>query len=308
MKDKILITGSLAYDRIMNFPGHFKDQILPDKIHILNVSFFLEKMEESFGGTAGNIAYNLSLLGERPTILANVGKDFGEYGQWLAKNKIDLSQVKIFPKEQTASAYIITDLSDNQIAGFFPGAMFNMVSSPARISKSKIAIVSPQNPTDMVKLPEIFKKKKIDYIFDPGQQITSLSGAQLKKAIKGAKVLVGNDYEISLVQKKTGWSSSLLLKQCEILVTTLGEKGSILKTEKKTVKISKIKRNKTVDPTGAGDAYRAGLIQGLLEGRDLEEVGRLAAVVSVYAVEKQGTQNHKFSKKELESRYRQNFK
>lgn len=305
---KILVTGSLAYDRIMNFPGHFKDQILADKLHILNVSFFLEKMEKSFGGTAGNIAYSLSLLGEKPTILANVGKDFGEYGKWLTKNKIDLSQVKVFPKEQTASAYIITDKADNQIAGFFPGAMFKIVSSSSKIPKSKLAIVSPQNPADMIKLPEIFRKKKIDYIFDPGQQITSLSGPQLKKAIKGAKVLVGNDYEISLVKKKTNWSATTILKHCEILVTTLGEKGSILKSGQITVKIPKIKRNKTIDPTGAGDAYRAGLIQGLLNGRDLEEVGRLAAVVSVYAVEKQGTQNHKFTKQQLAVRYRQNFK
>lgn len=308
MKNKILVSGSLAYDRIMNFPGHFKDQILPDKLHILNVSFFLDKMEESFGGTAGNIAYNLSLLGEKPTILANVGKDFGEYKQWLAKNKIDLSKVKVFLKQQTASAYIITDLSDNQIAGFFPGAMFNTVSTPGRIPKSDIAIVSPQNPTDMVKLPEIFRKKKVDYIFDPGQQISSLSGSQLKKAVNGAKVLIGNDYEISLVKKKTGWSIKNILKNAEILITTLGEQGSEIRTKNEVHKIPKVLRKKIVDPTGAGDAYRAGLIQGLLNNRPLPEVGRIASVVAVYAVEKQGTQNHTFSKKQFDLRYRQNYK
>lgn len=305
---KILVTGSLAYDRIMNFPGYFKDQILPDKLHALNVSFFLHKMEESFGGTAGNIAYNLSLLGERPTILANVGKDFGEYGKWLTKNKIDLSQVKVFPKEQTASAYIITDKADNQIAGFFPGAMFKTVSSSSRIPKSKLAIVSPQNPADMIKLPEIFRKKKIDYIFDPGQQVTSLSGAQLKKAIKGAKVLIGNDYEISLVKKKTNWSETTILKQCEILVTTLGSKGSVIRQGKKVYKIKPAKPKNTSDPTGAGDAYRAGLIKGLLENWPLEKIGRFAGLVSVYTVEKCGTQTHKFTQADLVARYRQNFK
>jgi len=255
MSNKILISGSVAYDRIMNFPGHFKDQIMPNKLHILNVSFFLESLEESFGGTAGNIAYNLTLLGEKPVILGNVGgKDFGSYKKWLIKNKIDLSGLKIFPNEQTASAYIITDLDDNQIAGFFPGAMFKTVSSPSRVPKSKIAIVSPQNPVDMVKLPEIFRKRKVDYIFDPGQQIASLNGAQLKKAIKGSKMLIGNDYEISLVKKKTSWSMKKILDNTEILITTLGEKGSEIRTKNEVHKIPKVKRKKTLDPTGAGDA------------------------------------------------------
>jgi len=306
---KILVTGSLAYDRIMDFPGRFKDQILPDKLHILNVSFFLEKMEEGFGGTAGNISYNLSLLEEKPKIFANVGiKDFGNYKKHLLRHNVDLSLVKEYPDQQTASAYIITDLRRNQIAGFFPGAMFHPVSTRRFIGSADIAIVSPQNPADMTQLPEIFKKKKISYIFDPGQQTTSLSGAQLKKSITGAKVLIGNDYEISLVKKKTGWTTNDLLKASKILVITLGEKGSVLKSASQIVKIPKIKREKTVDPTGAGDAYRAGLIKGLISGYDLEKTGRLAAVVSVYAVEKYGTQNHKFTFSQVKSRYRQNFK
>ena len=310
MTNQVLVSGSVAYDRIMNFPGHFKDQILPDKLHILNVSFFLEKMNESFGGTAGNIAYNLSLLKASPVLLANVGgKDFAAYRQWLVKNKINLSQVKIYPGQHTASAYIITDLADNQIAGFFPGAMFNAVSVGNRIPrKVELAIVSPQNPVDMVKLPTVFKAKKIPYIFDPGQQISSLSGVQLRSAIAGAKILIGNDYEITLVKKKTGWTTKQLLAQCEILITTLGAKGSEIRQGNKTYSIKKIKRKKTVDPTGAGDAYRAGLIAGLMRGWDIEKCGRLAAVVSVYAVEKQGTQNHFFTWPQLQTRYRQNFK
>lgn len=318
MKPQILVSGSVAYDQIMDFAGRFKDNILPEKIHILNVSFFIEQLKESFGGTAGNIAYNLALLGERPTILANVGSDFSSYRRWLQKNKIDISQIKVSKNEKTPVAYIITDQDDNQIAGFYPGAMaksyelrtkdleqkFKVQGSKSNVA---IAIVSPQNPVDMIKLPEIFKKKKIPYIFDPGQQITSLNGGQLRGAIPGSKVLIGNDYEINLISKKTGWSNGDLLKKTEILVTTLGEKGSVIKTGKLVYRIPPAKPKNTSDPTGAGDAYRAGLIYGLLRGWPLEKVGRLAGLVAVYTVEKYGTQTHKFTWKSLAKRYRQNF-
>jgi len=310
MKSKILISGSLAYDRIMNFPGYFKDNILPEKIHILNVSFFVKDLKESFGGTAGNIAYNLALLGEKPVILANVGKkDFTDYKKWLIKNKVDASQIKIIPNQQTASCYIITDQSDNQIAGFFPGAMSASYAPASKIlTVNTLAIVSPQNPIDMVKLPRIFKAKKVPYIFDPGQQTASLSGPQLKAAIVGSKVLIGNDYEISLISKKTGWSIKQLLKKTEILITTLGAKGSLIRQGRVTYKISPAKPKNTCDPTGAGDAYRAGLIKGLMAGWPLEKIGKFAGLVAVYTVEKYGTQTHKFSWPELLKRYQQNFK
>lgn len=309
MKQKILVTGSIAYDRIMNFPGYFKDQILPDKIHILNVSFFVNQLKEGFGGTGGNIAYNLSLLGIKPTVVGNVGeKDFSIYQQWMKKHKYDLSLLNIVPKEQTASAYIITDQDDNQIAGFYPGAMLKSLKAASCKLKASLAIVSPQNPQDMVKLPEVFKRSKTPYIFDPGQQVTSLSGAQLKKAINGSKVLIGNDYEISLISKKTGWKNKDLLKKAELLVTTLGAKGSTIQTNNKIYKIPPAKPKNTSDPTGAGDAFRAGLIKGLIEDWPLKKTGRLAGLVSVYTVEKYGTQTHKFTQKELSNRYRQNFK
>ncbi len=330
-KNRILVSGSLAYDRIMDFPGFFKDNILPEKIHVLNVSFLVNNLKESFGGTAGNIAYSLALLGERPTILANAGaKDFAEYKRWLIKHKIDLSQVKVLPNQQTASAYIITDQADNQITGFFPGAMRKPYASSSRLiptlsgfartitgghyssserSESRsLAIVSPQNPVDLIKLPQIFKAKKIPYIFDPGQQVTSLPGFALRKAIAGSKVLIGNDYEISLISKKTAWPVSQLVKKAELLITTLGQKGSIIRQGKKTYKIPPAKPKNTLDPTGAGDAYRAGLIKGLLAGWPLEKVGRFAGLVSVYTVELYGTQTHKFSWGSLVRRYQQNFK
>lgn len=310
---KILVTGSIAYDRIMDFPGKFSDHILPEKIHQINLSFLVNDLKESFGGTAGNIAYNLSLLNLKPTILANVGaKDFILYEAWLKKNKIDLSQIKILPNQHTASAYIITDQADNQIAGFYPGAMNVPITKSLSTISSKLqaslAIVSPQNPADMVSLPKIFKQKKIPYVFDPGQQMTSLTPAGLKSSIVGSEVLIGNDYEISVIQKRLGWSIEKILKHVKILVITKGEKGSEIITKDKSIKISPAKPKNTSDPTGAGDAYRAGLIYGLLNKWPLEKTGRLAGLVSVYTVEKYGTQTHKFSWPELAKRYQQNFK
>ena len=185
----VLLTGSVAYDRIMNFPGYFKNEIMPDKIHNLNVSFFVEKMETGFGGTAGNIAYNLALLGAHPVILARVGaSDFAPYKQWLVKNNITTSHLMTVKNEHTASAYIITDRRDNQIAGFFPGAMLEPITrKKVSLPTTALAVVSAQHPIDMVTLPAIFKKKKIQYLFDPGQQVTSLSGAQLRLAITDRK-------------------------------------------------------------------------------------------------------------------------
>ncbi|MFA6215061.1 MAG: carbohydrate kinase family protein [Patescibacteria group bacterium] len=312
MIKKVLVTGSIAYDRIMDFPGHFKDQILPEKIHILNVSFLVKELKESFGGTAGNIAYNLALVGLRPTILTNVGaKDFALYQAWLKKNNIDLSQTKILPGQHTASAYIITDQADNQIAGFYPGAMSTPLTKRLKPKtynlKADIAIISPQNPIDMVNFPKLFKQRKIPYIFDPGQQTTSLSGNQLKKAILGSQVLIGNDYEINLISKKTGWINGVLVKKTGILVTTLGEKGSIIKQGDKVYKIPPARPRNTSDPTGAGDAYRAGLIYGWLKNWPLGKVGRFAGLISVYTVEKYGTQTHRFTWPDLKKRYRQNF-
>ncbi|MFA6322090.1 MAG: carbohydrate kinase family protein [Candidatus Buchananbacteria bacterium] len=306
---KVLVTGSIAYDRIMDFPGKFSDHILPEKIHQINLSFLVNDLKESFGGTGGNIAYNLSLLGLKPSLLANVGaKDFILYEQWLKKNKIDISGVNILPGQHTASAYIITDQADNQIAGFYPGAMTQKLKANLLGRRADIAIVSPQSPADMVKFPKLFKQKKIPYIFDPGQQMTSLTPEQLKQAITGSKVLVGNDYEISVIAKRIGWSLEKILKQTEILVITKGEKGSEIRTGNKTVKISPAKPKNTSDPTGAGDAYRAGLIYGLLNNWSLEKTGRLAGLVSVYTVELYGTQTHKFTWPQLAKRYQQNFK
>jgi len=292
----------------MNFPGYFKDNILPDQIHNLNVSFFVDKFRESYGGTGGNIAYNLSLLETNFLTWANVGNNFENYKQWFLKNSIDVSKIKIFKEQKTASAYIITDQADNQIAGFFPGAMMESISlKPIPLNNIGLAIVSPQNPIDMVELPLLFKENKIPYIFDPGQQVASLNGGQLKQSINGSKVLIGNDYEIKLIQEKTGWSLEDLQKQTEILIITLGEEGSQIYNKNKEYIIKPAEPENTSDPTGAGDAYRAGLIKGLIEKWPLEKIGKFAGLISVYTVEKYGTQTHSFTWPELEKRYRQNF-
>ena len=306
----VLLTGSVAYDRIMNFPGYFKNEIMPDKIHNLNVSFFVEKMETGFGGTAGNIAYNLALLGAHPVILARVGaSDFAPYKQWLVKNNITTSHLMTVKNEHTASAYIITDRRDNQIAGFFPGAMLEPITrKKVSLPTTALAVVSAQHPIDMVTLPAIFKKKKIQYLFDPGQQVTSLSGAQLRLAITGCMVLIGNDYEISLISKKTGWSMKQLLGKAGMVVTTLADKGSVLRTGTTLHKIKAAHVKKVVDPTGAGDAYRAGLIVGLQRGLDLPTSGKLASVIAAYAVEQYGTQRHHFTWATVKKRFGQNFK
>ncbi|MFA4833926.1 MAG: carbohydrate kinase family protein [Patescibacteria group bacterium] len=304
----ILVCGSLVYDRIMDFPGEFKDHILPEKIHILNVSFTINKLRESFGGTAGNIAYNLSLLGEKPIILGRVGTDFFKYEKWLKNQKIDTARIGKSKKELTASAYIITDRADNQITGFYPGPLDKKYCRVAKkIKNVKIAIVSPDAKLRMLEYLKIYKKSNVSYIFDPGQQIINFSEKELRWAIAGSKVLIGNDYEIQLVLKKLNINLAKLEKMTEILVITKGAKGSEIHNRGKIIKIPSAKPKNTSDPTGAGDAYRAGLIKGLVEGWPLEKTGRLAALVAVYTVEKYGTQTHRFSWAGLKKRYRENF-
>jgi adenosine kinase len=321
----ILVSGSLVYDRIMDFPGYFKDHIMPDKIHILNVSFAVNNMRESFGGTAGNIAYNLSLLGVRPAILACVGNDFGQYKKWLVKSKVDISGVKIIKNKNTASCYITTDMSDNQITAFNPGALNKESFDKVKIPQTPfikgafknppnplyqggiIAIIAPGNIKDMENYARFYKKANIKYIFDPGQQITALSPASLKSGIKGAEILIGNDYEINLISKKTGWTTKDLIDKVGMLVVTMGNKGSLIYLNNKRHVIGPAKIKKAVDPTGAGDAYRAGLIKGMVEGYDIRKAGQLASVVASFAVEKAGTQEHKFSIKDLEERHKRSY-
>lgn len=305
----ILVSGSLAYDRIMDFPGFFKNHILPDKIHILNVSFAVNGIKENFGGTAGNIAYNLALLNEKPIILSCAGKGFDAYEKWLGQNKIDSSQIKRIKSRNTASANIITDKDNNQITGLNLGALHSIrgVFSKKLLNNS-IAIIAPGNTDDMANYAELYKKEKVKYIFDPGQQIISLTNAALKNSIDGAWILIGNDYEINAIKRRLGWTDKALLGKITMLVVTKGVKGSEIYYKSRRIKIPVAKPKSILDPTGAGDAYRAGLIKGLINGWPLEKAGRLAGLIAVYAIEKYGTQNHKFTRQTLQKRYQGNFK
>ena len=306
---KILVSGSLAYDRIMNFSGKFSEHILPEKIHNLNISFPLETFTENFGGTAGNIAYNLALLGEKPAILSTAGNDFEPYRAWMDAHLIDSRLIKIIPDEKTSFCYIVTDLSDNQITAFYPGAMKYPGNGIDRgFAAGALVIIAPGCPASMKEYAAFYKENSVPYIYDPGQQITVLSSGDLLAGIEGARAFVSNDYELSMVLKKTGLGEKDILEKCRVLVTTLGDKGCVIKTKDESYVIPSAKAGTVSDPTGAGDAFRAGFIKGMALGLPLEVTGRLAATVAVYTVEKYGTQTHAFTIGELKERYRKNFR
>jgi adenosine kinase len=301
---KIIISGSLAYDRIMDFPGHFSDHILPGKIHVLNVCFQVNGMKEKFGGTAGNIAYALTLMGEIPIISATIGHDNHRYLEWLIKNGISTENIKIIEKEFTASAYITTDLADNQITGFNPGAM--KYSSSLDFNKlnpaDTIVIVSPGNLEDMMNYPRACKARGIDYIFDPGQSLPVLDAKELADAIEGCRILISNDYELDLIMTKTGLNKEDLLKRVRVIIVTLGEQGSRVLTGDGDINIPVVKPRKVEDPTGAGDSYRGGLISGLIRGMDIEQCARMGSACASFAVECYGTQDYRFSPEEFSER------
>jgi adenosine kinase len=305
---KIFISGSLAYDRIMDFPGKFSDHILPDKIHILNVCFTVNGMIEKFGGTAGNIAYSLSLLEEKPVIIAAIGKDYQRYFEWLKKNDLTVEGIKIIEEEFTAGAYITTDRADNQITGFNPGAMKHPSGySFDNAGAGSMILIGPGNLGDMAGYAGLCKDKGIPYICDPGQSLTSWDGKALAEWIDGSFCLISNDYELELIMDKTGKNKKSLLAMTKTIVTTLGDKGSLISIAGSEVTVPAAKAADVVDPTGAGDAYRAGFLKGLFTGRDLETAAKMGAISGAYAVEKYGTQEHRFTYSDFAQRYRENF-
>lgn len=319
LKDKtpqIAVSGSIAFDKIMNFPGVFSDNIVagkPHQFHQLNLSLVVDNLKTSFGGTAGNIAYNLSLLKEKPIVFGAVGFDFSSYRDWLIKNKINLQfvkQVKSFP---TAAAHIITDKNDNQISAFYPCAATldyanKAVLAAYRAHNIVLAIIAPDNPKMMLQYAKTYRTKNIPFIFDPGQVVQAFSAVELTAALSGAKVLIGNDYEINFILQSLGINLPQLSKKVETLIVTKGSKGSEIYQSGQKLIVKPAKPANSSDPTGAGDAYRAGLIKGLIKGYNLRTCGQLAGTVSVYTVEKYGTQTHSFTIKDLQKRYYKNFK
>lgn len=305
----IYISGSMAYDRIMDFPGRFSDHILPDKIHILNVCFTVNGMLEKFGGTAGNIAYSLALLDERPVIVATIGRDYAAYFEWLHRNGISVQGIRIIESEFTAGAYITTDKADNQITGFNPGAMRHNAgySFDSIDSDGSIVLIAAGNLQDMARHAETCRERRIRYICDPGQSLTAWEPSRLIEWIDGSEILISNDYELELIMKMTGKDKKGLLSLTDSIITTLGENGSLVSTKHEDIQVPAAAVLDVVDPTGAGDAYRAGLLKGLVTGRDIKTAAQTGTVAAAYAVEHYGTQEHRFTGDDFERRYRDNF-
>jgi adenosine kinase len=305
----ILVSGSMAYDRIMDFEGKFSDHILPDQIDNINVSFTVNSLTENFGGTAGNIAYSLSLLGEKPRILATIGQDYHRYFEWLKQIGVSTDDIRVVKEELTAGAYITSDTQSNQITGFNPGAMkqgsgfdFAFVDP-----KDCLAIVAPGNLGDMADYTAEHEKLGIFSIFDPGQSLPAWEPAALAKCISQSKLLVCNDYEMEMICNNTGKSREQVAKTVETIVVTKGGDGCDLLTASGTVAIPVVHADDAVDPTGAGDAFRGGLIKGIVEGKPMERAVQMGNVAGHYAVRKWGTQQYSFTMAEFNAVLEQNF-
>jgi adenosine kinase len=305
---KALICGSMAYDTIMVFHDQFKKHILPEQIHILNVAFLVPEMRREYGGCAGNIAYNLQLLGGNPLLMATVGDDFAPYATRLEKLGISQQHLRHIAGTFTGQAFITTDLDDNQITAFHPGAMskshLNHVSDAKDVS---IGIVSPDGRDGMIQHAEEFVAAKIPFVFDPGQGMPMFSGDDLKRFIQQADYVTVNDYEARLLQDKTGMTLEQIAKSVRALIVTLGADGSLIYADGKQIPIPTPKPEAVVDPTGCGDAYRSGLLYGILQGWDWETTGRLASMMGSLKIASRGGQNHKPMRAELMELYHKNF-
>jgi adenosine kinase len=305
---KALICGSMAYDSIMVFDGRFKDHILPDKIHMLNVSFLVPQLRREFGGCAGNIAYNLRLLGDVGYPMATVGRDFAPYAQWMRETDVPQDYVRVVDTEHTAQAFITTDQDDNQITAFHPGAMqmshLNAIPAHAGIT---LGIVSPDGRDGMLEHCGGFAAAGIPFIFDPGQGLPMFNGDDLRDLIGQATWVTVNDYEWQMVQQRTGWSAAEVVRHAKALIVTRGAAGSTIYTPQGEIVIPAVNPEAVVDPTGCGDAYRAGLIHGLLRGLDWPVTGRIASLLGALKVATRGTQNHRFVMEEFAVRYRLAF-
>jgi adenosine kinase len=302
----IVITGSIAYDYLMFFPGRFREHILPEQIHHISLSFLVESMRKQRGGCAPNIAYTLALLGERPTIMATVGQDFGEYRAWLDDAGVDTSAIVEIEGEFTSSFFVNTDQENNQIASFYMGAMgwadrLSFYDLPQGV---EIATISPNAPAAMVKYARECQELGIPYIYDPSQQTVWLSADDLVEGARGARILIVNEYEFGMIQNKTGLSDKELLALPEITIVTRGEGGSTIYAPDQILTIPVVPPEPLVEPTGVGDAYRAGIIKGLLRGLSWETTGRIASLAATYVLERLGTQSHHYSLEEFVERYR----
>ena len=306
---EIMVSGSMAYDRIMDFDGKFSDHILPDQLDNINVSFTVRSLTENFGGTAGNIAYALSLLGEKPRILATVGQDYHRYFEWLNQIGVPTEDIRIVEDELTAGAYITTDSQNNQITGFNPGAMKQQsgFAFDSFDSNDCLAIVAPGNLQDMAEYTTEHQNRGIFSIFDPGQSLPAWEPVALAKCISQSRMLVCNDYEMEMICNRTGMSRDQVAATVETIVVTKGGEGCGLVTSSGTMEIPVVPADDAVDPTGAGDAFRGGLIKGLVEGRSMQRAVQMGNVAGHYAVRKWGTQQYSFTMEEFNAKLEQHF-
>jgi len=300
---RALICGSIAFDTIMVFGDRFANHILPDQIHILNVSFLVPQLRREYGGCAGNIAYNLSLLGDNGVPMATVGRDFAAYREWLTGAGVPLEHVRVIESELTAQAFITTDLDDNQITAFHPGAMQH--SHANRVSDARditLGIVAPDGRDGMIEHAAQFAAAGIPFIFDPGQGLPMFGPEDLQRFLSQARWVTVNDYEWQLLQQKCHWGVREITARVEALIVTLGAAGAVIHTRGQEILIPPAPVQQVVDPTGAGDAFRAGVIHGLLHGRDWRTIGRIASLMGAIKVESRGTQNHRFTRQEFAQR------
>jgi adenosine kinase len=304
----IVVTGSIAYDYLMSFPGKFTEHLLPEHVNRVSLSFLVDSMDKRRGGCAPNIAYTLALLGERPRLMGTAGQDFGDYRRWLDAAGIDTTLVKEVAGKFTASFFCSTDTANNQIASFYTGAMANAGELSFRTAGDvDLAIVSPNDPGAMLQYAEECRTLGIPYIFDPGQQCARMTGDELRNGLVGARVVICNDYEFELVRQKTGLDESAVLEHAGMLVVTRGEHGCSILSSHERVDIPAVTPHRIVDPTGVGDAFRGGFMKGLVNGASVKTAGQLGSVAATYVLEHLGGSSHAYTFEEFQGRYEEHF-
>jgi adenosine kinase len=305
----VVCTGSIAFDYILTFKGHFKDHILLDKTHILNLSFLVDDLQKRRGGVAGNYAHNLALLGYPAAVLATAGTDAAEYRDWLAARGVDCRGLRLLEGELSATGFTTTDMDDNQLTGYYGGAMWKaaMLGLDDAPPAVEAVIIGPNDPGAMKRLVHECRERGIKFVFDPAHQLPMMSADDVTDSTRGAWIVIGNDYELELIEQRTSRDEKGLLELAEIVVTTLGRHGSRIVTRDETVEIPAAPSIRESDPTGAGDAYRAGLVAGLLRGLDLAAAGRVASLAATYVIEQVGTIEHDYTPAEFTHRYKESF-
>lgn len=305
----ILLSGSVAYDYLMTFPGLFKEHILPERLASISLSFLVDTMSKQRGGTAPNIAYTLALLGQKPSLIASVGEDFGDYRSWLEKQGVQTEWARVVPGKFTASFFATTDQSNAQIASFYPGAMTHAAELSLKdvSPRPDLVVISPDDPTAMKQRAADCRELGIPYLYDPSQQVLRLSGEEIARDMKGARFMFVNDYEFGLISQKTGLDLQGMLQQVEMIIVTRGGDGSDIYADGQEIHVPIFPAERVVDPTGVGDAFRGGFLTGYAHGFDWKLCGEIGALAATYVLEQNGTQNHGYTRQEFIERFRTLF-